>query len=452
MLFSRMIWSHSMTDEPPNVLVVMSDDHAQWASGAYGHEGVSTPAIDHLARTGVRFENAVCPTPVCSPARASFFTGLLPSQHGIHDHISAEYDDRGWLADLTTLPELFAEAGYETAISGKWHCGRPDQERAFEHTFGVRDDSGYHDWYTTHDGDRRVTDHALSILRQRDAERPLFHFVGYTGTHSPFSDGAERYAQRHRERGVAPPEDVTYSRGRLTGVGTRTDCNEDPREATAQYLASVEGIDDGVGTLLDELDRHGMASNTVVVYTADHGLNLGHHGVWGKGNGTSPPNALEESIRVPLIVGGGADAIRSGQVRSEFVDHCDTHRTLLELAGIDPPSAPTRVGRSYAPLLTNADTPAWPDIHVGEYGPLRWARSGDHKLVRRVGGPDELIDLDRDPREERNRLDDPEYAAVVERLDEAIADRFDGLEVPFDGTDPSALPTYNAEAAWSDLG
>ena len=109
--------------EQPNIIVIMSDDHGQWALGSYGLEQIDTPNIDYLAKQGVLFENAMSPAPVCSPARASFFTGKMPSQHGVHDYLSEspEYDGE-WLAGEVFLGERLQQLGYRTALIGKWHA------------------------------------------------------------------------------------------------------------------------------------------------------------------------------------------------------------------------------------------------------------------------------------------------------------------------------------------
>lgn len=428
-----------MSNDRPNVLVAITDDHAAWAMG---HRGAPahTPAMDHLARTGTRFDSAFCPTPVCSPARASFFTGLLPSQHGIHDHIGADHDGDGWLADTETLPELLADAGYETAISGKWHCGQPQQARKFEHSFGVRDENGYKEWYKTTEGDRRITDRALEQLRTRDRDRPYFGVVGYTQTHSSHDNAPERHARPHLEAGVTPPDDADHPFGRIHWSG------EDPGQQRAHYLGTAEAIDTRLGRLLDELDRQGMREETIVVYTADHGLNVGAHGVLNKGNGTSPPNFLEESITVPLLVSGpGVDRGR----RREPVDHTDTFETLCDLAGIESPDR-EGPGESYRRLLRGGPATDWREVQIGEYGPVRMARTAEHKLVRHGPGEghrDYLVDLERDPRETTNRLDDAEYADVVDDLDDALAETFETRGLPHDGR--GDLPEHNGGEAWT---
>jgi choline-sulfatase len=436
---------------PRNVLVFLTDDHAQWCAGAYGHDAVHTPTIDHLAASGTRMANAFCPTPVCSPARASFYTGRLPSQHGVHDHISPDADGQGWLDGETTLPELFGAAGYETALFGKWHCGQPEQDEAFEHAFGVRDADGYRPWYATLDGDRRVTDRALEFLRDgRDADRPFFGVVGYTATHSPWEGNPERLVAPYRET-VSVPAEPTYPFGGPSNEGVAAqNWNRNARETRAQYCAAVEGIDAQAGRVLDCLDRQGLREETLVVYTADHGLNLGEHDVWGKGNATRPANALEESVRVPLVWNG--PDVRAGQTRREFVDHCDTFAALLDYADIDPPAA-DRPGRSYRPMVTDAaPVPDWKDVQVGEYGPTRWARSERYKLLRRAyDAPDLLVDLEADLRECRNVLDDPEHADAVERLDATLEATFEELApLAHDGTDVANLAWHNGGPAWSD--
>lgn len=430
-----------------NVLVVLTDDHGQWCTGTYGNGEVATPNVDHLAANGVKMDNAFTPSPVCSPARASLVTGLRPSQHGIHDWIGDdEYADRGWLADEVTLPELLGDVGYQTALTGKWHAGRRVQERAFDYAASFRDDNFDGPKFSVQ-RDRRTTDRAIEYLRkERDPDAPFFLFVGLTATHWPCRDQPKRLVDRYRGSDFPDvPDDPTYRFG-----GTDILRPEDPDEALAQYYAAAEGVDEEVGRLLDELDAQGIAEDTLVVYTADHGHNCGHHGFWGKGNGTTPQNVLEESIRVPLVFGGHEDIV-GAQVRDEFVDHTDTFLTLLDFAGVDPPEDRAYPGSSYRPQLTDADgNPGWEQLQICEYADVRMARDEHHKLVRQVPeGPDLLFDLDEDARETRNVVDNPAYEAVVDRLTARLDEAFETyVDEDRAGVPTESLPVHNGLEIW----
>ena len=221
----------------------------------------------------------------------------------------------------------------------------------------------------------------------------------------------------------------------------------DRREALAQYYAAVTHIDEGVGRLLDELEAQGLREDTLVVYTADHGLNCSHHGLWGKGNATRPPNMLEESIRVPLLLNRPGH-VSAGQSGEQFVDHCDLHATLLDLAGLDATGS-AGPGRSFAPLLTDAQAlPDWRQAQAGEYGPTRMWRRERHKLVRQApGGRELLFDLAADPRETRDlRGDEPELAG-------ALGAQLDAFFAQYDDPARSGLlapqgPRHNFHEAW----
>ncbi|HEY8744770.1 MAG TPA: sulfatase-like hydrolase/transferase [Chloroflexota bacterium] len=438
-----------MTDTP-NILVVMADDHGQWASGPYGNRDLHTPAMDYLAQRGVRMANAFTPTPVCSPARASFFTGRLPSQHGIQDYLmEVDTPEKDWLAGETTLPQLLQGAGYQTALVGKWHCGRswltpPGFDYWISYQAIQRPHRGTQRFVengtpVVHEGYQTpfLTGKALRFLRERDSSKPFFLFVGYVDTHSPFTDHPDRLVSAYRQAGITdmPLEDPDTSRGWARMLAPR-----EPGERLgrlAQYYAAVTMIDEQIGALLDDLEGRGELANTLVVYTADHGHMNGQHGLYMKGNATVPQNFYDESIRIPALLSWPGH-FPSGQVREEPVDHLDLFQTLLEAAQcrLDPAFAAERryPGRSYLPLLEGRQ-PDWRNEQFCEYGNARMLRTERYKLVRHYAPhagvyPDELYDLVDDPRESRNRISDPALTATISSLDARLEDHFARYEQP----------------------
>ncbi|MDE2750769.1 MAG: sulfatase-like hydrolase/transferase [Chloroflexota bacterium] len=455
--------------ERKNIILVVNDDLAQWALGSYGNAEIHAPTLDYLAATGVQMDNAFTPTPVCSPARASLLTGRLPSQHGIHDYLSStmpEIHRRPWLKDEVTLAQLLSQAGYQTAHCGKWHLGSDDQPQAgFGHWF-----SGVGDYPAEHGGDHRfslngtietiagqrtqvITDQAISFLRQRDRASPFFLHIGYFGTHNPWRGQPERLAAAYRnktfENLLNQPAYPFGTQALESTLPTRLD----PREALAQYFAAVSHIDEALGRLLDELEALQLREEALIVFTSDHGLCCGHHGLWGKGNATLPLNMLEESIRVPLIFNQPRDLF-ANQRRSEFVDHLDLFQTLVDYAGIADMLDDRRnyPGRSFLPLLNNAAAlPGWRSIQFGEYGDVRMARARRHKLVRRHNGdaPGELFDLIDDPAESHNLYGNQDCQPIVDKLNREIDRYFGSYQAPAkSGLRVRELPRHNLTEAW----
>lgn len=456
----------------PNILLMQTDDHAQWAASCYGNTELRTPSLDHLAATGVLMRNAFTPNPMCSPGRACLWTGRLPSQHGIHNAL-AEHDPRvrevPWLAGERTLADLLAADGYVTGLSGKWHLGgdfrKPD---AFDYWYShslplFKPDAFDSKWSrpaehaTTNYNRHAIVDHAIDFLRVRDRDRPFLLYVGFMATHSPWSGHSERLVQQYRRSTFRDiPSDPAYPFGRMYGeslLATRAD----PQETRAQYYASVSEIDEQVGRLLDELETQGLEEDTLVIYTSDHGLNMGQHGVWGKGGATSPYNVLEESIRIPLIL-SHPGTLLGGQVRDEMVTHCDTFQTILEHAAvvIDEEERARRryPGRSFRALCRGDARGGWPEEIFGDYGTVRMIRTRDHKLVRRYpDGPNELFDLVRDPRESRSFFDDPAYADAVRDLTGRLERFFAEYEDPEkSGLRVTELPSYGVGDNWNGAG
>ncbi len=452
--------------DKPNVVIIFNDDHAQWASGAYGNRELRTPSIDHLANTGVLMENAFTPTPVCSPSRACFLTGKVASQHGIHDYLTAdpEINTHPWLEGQLLLPEILKKYGYQTMLAGKWHLGNdPVPHPAFDEWFSLwgdfpfdhNDNNRYSDngrevrlpGYTT----RVLTDRAAAMLRGRDPDRPFFLMVNFTATHSKWEGHPERLVSEYRSCTFSDiPLDSPYPFGENALESNSVD-RRDPREAQAQYYAAVSHLDEAAGLLLDELDGLGLRENTLFIYTSDHGLNCGHHDIWGKGNGTFPLNMVEESIRIPLIF-SHPGAIAENHRLEGFVDHTDLFQTVLDYCGVPEQARPENLpGASFLEALQNPASPhPFKTIQYGEYGPLQMARTERYKLILRNGfGEDHLFDLEEDPRETRNIHDEPGLADIRNDLTRKAQSFFQQFSVPGkSGLLGPRLPRCNSTEAW----
>ena len=446
----------------PNILLFLTDDHGQWASGPYGNREVRTPHLDRLAASGVVMENAFTPTPVCSPARASLLTGLTPSQHGIHDYIGMAFDRGPWLAAEQTLPQLLQKAGYRTGLAGKWHIGNEDTPAP-----------GFDSWFSVgsayplyHEGTREfcnqgrmetfsgytddiIAEQAASFLSAPD-RRPFFLLAGLYAAHSPWRGHPERLASAYRSATFSDIPAQETSPSHEQGAESLSVDRQHQREAQVQYYAAVSHIDENVGRMLQAIDDVGKLNNTLVVYTSDHGLNCGHHGLWGKGNATLPLNMLEESIRVPLLL-RWPGVIEAKTRRDEMVDHLDLFQTLAEAGQAKLPPNTDYAGKSLLPLLLDhEEVRSWRDIQFGEYGTVRMARSRRYKMIRRhPNGPHELFDLEVDPRENRNLIDSPQHLAVTTELSQLLASHFQRFTTPGkSGTLGAALPQHNMTEAW----
>jgi choline-sulfatase len=450
---------------PPNIILFVTDDHGAWATGGDGNREVQTPNLDRLAREGTRFAHAYTPSPVCSPARACLMTGRTPSQVGIHDWLEeadTEMASRDWLKDEVTLFERLKAHGYTTGLSGKWHLGQSHlTPPGVDFYFGLPGWQGDHnDRYTyikngeslTLEGNKSgfITDHALEFIN--GAASPFFLVIGYIATHSPYN------ARFHR-----PELTALYQNAIFADIPPYTphpwvfnegiSSNPTPeklRDVYTGYYAAVTEIDQNVGRVVAHLDSTSRRASTLVIYASDHGLALGHHGFFGKGNSTRPLNMYETSLRVPLIWNGAG--VQAGQVRTEYVDHYDTFQTLLDLADSADAASRQNPGRSYWALL-KGEQRAWSNTLYGEYGDLRMVRDETWKYVHRYpDGPHDLFNLRDDPDEKVNLINEPALPLLIEerrRLLEAFYAHHDSAEKS--GLRAKDLPRHNrSREAWRD--
>jgi arylsulfatase A-like enzyme len=461
----------------PNILVFLSDDHAQWLQQAYGNSEVHTPNMDRIARNGMRMTNAFTETPVCSPARASFFTGRMPSQHGIHDWINESTDIRSLpsLGNQILISDLLRKAGYHTGLVGKWHCGEERQPH-----------SGFDYWYSywvgqyPHRGEQNFSDNgkhvtpngfqsplftnqALEFLRthytdKQTAEKPFFLFISYTDTHAPHAEMPEDLVSLYKDSTFRDVPIEKFNKVHGTAMLPISPDPEKDNNKRRQSYAAASSIDREVGKVLDELQSKGTLADTLVVYTGDHGVNCGQHGIWEKGNATVPQNFLEESIRIPCAVSWPNGGIPQNLECELPVNHCDLFQTLLEAAQAVP-DARTRdainsPGRSYLSQLHGGGPGDWRDNVISEYGNARMIRKNGYKLILRypykgLTFPNELYDLKADPRENTNLYTDSSYAQTVRDLSSQVESYFATYTVAGQsGLDLEHQPVANPESPW----
>jgi arylsulfatase A-like enzyme len=427
-LTRRSLLAGSLAARPArktNVVMFMTDDHGAWATGAYGCPEILTPNINRLARDGAKFTRAYACTPVCSPSRMSYMTGKLPSQHGVQDYLLPE-DSSGpttirFLDGHTTYAEILAAHGYRLGMCGKWHMGDDEHaQRGFTYWHTVPGGGGtYRDPEFVTNGNRRkltgyktdlVADRALDFLDQAKND-PFYLLVPFYAPHTPFDYQPDVYRKPYLEGKFSCFPDVPMHPWQNAGLAS----HHGNRNSKLAYSSLITGMDTNVGRILKKLEDLGVRDNTLVVFTADQGWNAGHHGVWGKGNGTWPFNLYDESIRVPLIW-NHPGKIRAGLEPAPMVASYDYFPTLLEYLGLPPHKDPKLPGHSYAGFL-HGKNPKWRNRIYHEYSYMRGLRTETLKYIERTKEwPSELYDLEADPGEKRNVIDDSKYQKVAAEL------------------------------------
>ncbi len=463
----------------PNILFILTDDQGAWAMGCAGNNEIRTPNLDRIAASGTRFTDFFCVSPVCSPARASIITGRIPSAHGVHDWLRygnsqiEKYDGDSpdapgkpagegelieYLAGMPAYTEFLSEAGYTCALSGKWHMGdAPHPQKG--HTFWevhAKGGSNYYNAPVIRNGvvewePQYITDHftdnALKFLDERDKAKPFYLGVHYTAPHSPWDrdnhpketwdDYFENCAFESTPKGL---EMQPWFEG--TGLQRCAETDEKRRAALAGYFTAITEMDRNVGRILDYLDENGLRESTLVVFTGDNGMNMGHHGVWGKGNGTYPMNMYDEAVKVPMII-SHPGTLPEGEVCGAMLSHYDVFPTLLDYVGIPNPEADRLPGSSFVPVLKGESDSVREEVVVfDEYGPVRMVRTREWKYVHRYpDGPNELYDLVKDPGETTNLCEgegmEPIAFELQARLDGFFAEYadpdLDGASLPVSG-------------------
>lgn len=444
----------------PNLVVVLSDDHAAHAISAYGSRINQTPHLDRLAEEGMRFDACFCTNSICTPSRASILTGQYSHHNGVRT-LSDTLDN--------TLPQvqgLLRAEGYQTALFGKWHLGHgPGSDPSGFDDWAVLPGQGdYHDPQFHHpDGVRRhlgyvtdlTTDLALDWLDHRDASRPFLLMVNHKAPHRPWEPD-EQHAHLYEDLDLPVPDtfdDDHVGRHSATRevLMTMSDLNARDLKAAVppglthqqerhwryqryikDYLRCVASLDDNMVRLLDHLDAEGLTDNTVVIYTSDQGFFLGDHGWFDK------RFMYEESLRMPLLV-RYPTVVAPGSTNSHIVTNIDFAPTLLQLAGVPVPAHMD--GPGFAEQLSGQPPRVeqdcayyryWEHLSQPHRVPAHWGiRTTQHKLIYfptepgdgadgsppgSAPGSWELYDLSEDSHELHNLADDPQSADLLAQL------------------------------------
>lgn len=436
----------SSSIERPNIIFIMSDDHASHAISAYGSRLIKTPNIDRLANEGMKLENCFVTNSICTPSRAVILTGKYSHINGVpvFNHIDNTQP---------MLSKYLQEAGYYTGVVGKWHLGgnnpaRPDDGKpaGFDYWNILPGQGAYFNPVMIENGKRKtiegyttdiITDLAMDFIKNRPQDKPFFLMYHHKAPHRNWQPD-----EKHRKQyeNVTLPEPPTFNDDysgksdaprqatmRIDRDLTDKDLKMPPPAGlTAQelkkwkyqrymrdYLACVASVDDNVGRLLDWLDKNNLSKNTIVIYTSDQGFFLGDHNFFDK------RFMYEESLRMPFMI-RWPQRIKAGSVSRSMILNVDFAPMMLDAAGLKVPQ--DMQGRSFLPILEGRRPANW---RTSMY--YRYYHPGDHNVAAHYGVRTErykliyfnkldqweLYDLKKDPQEMHNVYSDPGYKRIL---------------------------------------
>ena len=461
-------------NQQPNLLYIHTDQHNPYVTGCYGDPLIQTPNLDRLAASGVVFDNTYCPSPICVPSRMAMLSGRHPYQNEVwtNSHILD--------SAIPTLAHAMGAAGYRPVLVGRMHSIGPDQlhgyserlvgDHAPNHIGGrdlgrgvlagtagperislIRSGAGQsayqvHDEYVT----AATVDYLNRLGVQRKAGSGLVPFsisVGFMLPHPPYVARREDFTT-YADRMTMPSKPLPFDQVKHpflrawrehTGIAEVSDA--EILRSRAAYWGLVHRVDVMVGQILSALEANGLADNTLIVYTSDHGDMQGEHGLWWK------HVFYEESVKVPLIM-SWPGVIAAGQRSQRVVSALDVTATLLD--ALNAPALPNSPGRSFLGLISPIrTTPPWEDVAFSEYcadeyvpqvidngrSYQRMIRLSDWKLIYYHCMEPQLFNLADDPGELVDRADDPAYQEIRAELTTRL----------LDGWHPDAIAARMAE-------
>lgn len=445
----------------PNILIFMTDH--QRGDTVLPEHPCQTPNVQQLAQDGITFTQTYCPSPHCCPSRATFFTGLYPSRHGVWNNIC---NDQAWSRGLKPGTRVFSEdlrdAGYRLTFDGKWHVSveagpakygweelfvsgdvgdhhgvswkhwqnlnRSETEREREPGEIIRPGWGNYRLYQTIEDDapeghdEQVIERAVNVLpRLAEGKDPWCLFVGLIGPHDPYRV-RRRYVERYRLEEVPLPQSFSDSLEDKPRVARRMrrqywdQLSElEVRDAIRHFWAYCTYLDDLFGQVMESLDATGQSEDTLVIYLSDHGDYCGEHGHFLKGI-----PCFRGAYHVPCVMRWPKGIAEPGRVVESFATLADLAPTLVEIAGAHSPQRPT--GRSLVPFLLGQTPENWPEEvytqcnGVELYYSQRSVSTREWKYVYNGFDDDELYHLTNDPHEMHNRADDEAYRSVKQEM------------------------------------
>lgn len=439
----RLLFGREKPVKKPNILVIISDEHNAGVLGCYGNNIIRTPNLDRLAQQGLAFESCYCNSPLCVPSRLSFTSGKYASRVGV-------WSNSCWLpsADYPSLPRIMNAAGYESILCGKMHydrtrrygfkeiggnmnnsykTGRGGRRRADDLTPKPGVSARFNDFHTGDKSgvlrhDRAVTTGTVEFLKNRRAsDKPFFMLAGYLAPHFPLIV-PEKYWRPYEGKVPMPvipsghlqAQPRNYKHLRI-GFNIEDVPDQIVKKGRELYYGLTQWVDEEIGKVLQALADSEVADNTVVIYTTDHGENMGEHGLWWK-------NCMyQHASRVPLIISWPA-RWKGGQWRTQACSLLDVAQSIAEIGGANVPADWN--GESMLQWLDNPET-KWKDFAVSEYYAHNIAsgyamlRKGKYKYVYHTptdsGHPAEreLYDLASDPGEFNNLAGRKDYSRQI---------------------------------------
>jgi N-acetylglucosamine-6-sulfatase len=436
------------------IVFILVDDLRFDDLGYTGHPFSKTPNVDRLAKEGLNFANVFATTPLCSPSRASFLTGLHASAHGIIDNTDRSAQSH----KLDTFPKRLHDAGYRTGYFGKWHMGNDDSPRpGFDRWACMKGQGDSNDPQFNIDGKQvKTTGYVTDVMtklvnefisEQRGGDKPFMVYVAHKALHPQTQQGADGKlsdpsadhfvpAPRHeklfendplprRPNYAKPPTDKPALMQQIDGVKPAGPETVSSDRSIKDRLRMLVAVDESTGAIVNALREIGQLDNTIIVFTGDHGYFYGEHGL-----SVERRLAFEESIRIPLVI-WGPKLISQPRCVMNTVVSIDLAPTLLELGKAKLPEK--LHGKSLVPLLRGEDFPmhrdvlvqyfsdtVFPRIRKMGYAALRTER-WKYIQYKEQSGADELYDLQADPYELKNLASDPLSSATLEEMKKKLA-------------------------------